>query len=271
MGARKTIAKAIGKLRTAAVPSESVVSEPTTVAEVPLSVYVITRKEDFPLLPEMIASLPVGIELVIVDTVNDAAKAGQAPTADRSEVIDGRSVRTYTWYYARWDFASARNAALGLCSREWCMWMDSDDRMPTIYHGELLGVLAGVGAGVGGFVMGCSGFQPPYEEGKRGSYYATPHVRMHRNVEKIAWRGYAHEQIDISIQDAGYSIEETAIVIIHVGYVTDIPALTAKMGRNVYLLCRQIAEDREFIPSYYLHILQNNLTTYNEMKGQQHG
>jgi hypothetical protein len=57
----------------------------------------------------------------------------------------------------------------------------------------------------------------------------------------------------------------------HVGYVTDTKALAAKMGRNVMLLCRQISEDKEYIPAYYLHALKDNLTTYLHMKENIHG
>jgi len=40
------------------------------------------------------------------------------------------------------------------------------------------------------------------------------------------------------------------------------------MGRNVVMLCQQIAAERDYLPDYYTTALRNNLTTYLEMKGQ---
>jgi hypothetical protein len=232
-----------------------------------LTFYIITRKEDFKLLPEMIASLPTGVKVNIVETIHDPkADIEAAATSTNGAIQDGRDVRTWEWRYPRWDFASARNAALATCDTSWAMWMDSDDRIPAIYHNDIIELVKADNPGVGGYMMGCAGYQPPYEAGARGSYYAVPHCRLHRVDTRITWRGYAHEQIDTAIQDSGYAIAESAVVVMHVGYVTDTKALAAKMGRNVMLLCRQISEDKEYIPAYYLNALKDNLTTYLHMK-----
>lgn len=274
MALNERLKGAARRLKQQAVPTVAEESSEAATAtdgpeSVPLSVYVITRKEDFKYLPDMIASLPLGIELNIVETKHGEDCDG--PTLTHEETVNGRLVRTWEWTYTQWDFASARNAALKTCTREWCLWMDSDDRFQPAYHKDLLGLIAEAGAGVGGFMIGCVGYQPPYKDNERGGYYNTPHLRLHRNDKRLKWRGYAHEQIDTSIQDAGYSISESAIIITHVGYVTDVKALTAKMGRNVMLLCRQIAEDKEYIPAYYLNVLKNNLVTYLDMKESSHG
>lgn len=232
-----------------------------------LTFYVITRKEDFKLLPDMIASLPTGVNVNIVETIHDPnADIDDPATETNAAKQDGRFVTTWEWRYPRWDFASARNAALATCVTTWAMWMDSDDRLPAIYHNDVIELANTNNPGVGGYMMGCAGYQPPYEAGARGSYYAVPHCRLHRVDTRITWRGYAHEQIDTAIQDSGYAIAESAVVVMHVGYVTDTKALAAKMGRNVMLLCRQISEDKEYIPAYYLNALKDNLTTYLHMK-----
>jgi glycosyltransferase involved in cell wall biosynthesis len=263
-------------MREAAVPKEpKQVSAPTTAHEydasehVDLSIYVITRKEDFHHLPDMIDSLPRGVELVIVETVPDKAKAGHAPVQTGCEYVKGRHVKTYTWHFDRWDFSSARNAALSLCTREWCMWMDSDDRIVQGHQQGITQLIPQLMLGTGGVMLGCHGYQPPYRDGERGSFYAVPHCRIHRNHPDIRWRGLVHEQIDAQIAEAGLQVIESSVSIIHVGYVTDAKSLTAKMGRNVYLLCRQIAEDRDYVPTYYLKALQDNITTYNDMKAAQ--
>ena len=278
MGFHKKLTAAAKRLKSQAVPNvDPAPSEATTGTDEAntgnvtqwhdLTFYIITRKEDFKLLPDMIASLPTGVSVNIVETIHDPnADIDDPATQTNAANQDGRHVTTWEWRYPRWDFASARNAALATCATTWAMWMDSDDRLPAIYHDDIIKLVGEDNPGVGGYMMGCAGYQPPYEAGARGSYYAVPHCRLHRVDTRIRWRGYAHEQIDTAIQDSGYAIAESAVVVMHVGYVTDTKALAAKMGRNVLLLCRQISEDKEYIPAYYLNALKDNLTTYLHMK-----
>lgn len=231
-----------------------------------LSFYTITRKEDQHFLPGMLDSLPKGVECVIVNTVHNSECDGQL-TVDREEVINGISYVLATYCYSSWDFSAARNAALKLCKRGWCFWMDTDDRLLSFQHENLLEI-CDLPPGVGGVHVGCYGYQPPYEENKRGSFYATPHCRAHRNIQGLEWRGKVHEQIEPQLKDLGFTTVEADLGVYHVGYVTDKSNLTAKMGRNVIMLCQQIASDRTYLPDYYLGVLQKNLQTYLEMKGQ---
>jgi hypothetical protein len=233
---------------------------------VDLSFYTITRKEDSHYLRGMLDTLPQGIECVIVNTVHDASKAGTI-TLDKREDIDGISYVLASYYYSAWDFAEARNAALALCSRSWCFWMDTDDRLMTWQHQNILEITQ-LPAGVAGVMVGCYGYQPPYEENKRGAFYAVPHCRAHRNIQGIGWRGKVHEQIEPQIKDMGFTTVEADIGVYHVGYVVDKDTLTKKMGRNVVMLCQQIATDRAYLPDYYTNVLRNNLNTYLELKGQ---
>lgn len=230
-----------------------------------LSVYCITRDKDMHYLRGMIDSLPRGIELVIVNTVHGKA---EGLTFDREEMVDGRWVRMGTWTYTSWKFDRARNAALELCTKGWCFWMDSDDRLMAQHHAALLEIPK-LPAGVGGVMCGCFGYQPPYEDGKRGSFYAVVHCRAHRRHPDIRWRGFVHEQIDPQINDLGYKVVEANICVYHEGYVTDVATITAKMGRNVRLLCQQLSEDPTYLPDYYADALARNSSTYLEMKRAQ--
>lgn len=230
-----------------------------------LSFYTITRKEDSHYLRGMLETLPTGIECVIVNTVADASRADEL-TVDTREDIDGISYVLATYYYASWDFAVARNAAMKLCSRSWCFWMDTDDRLMSWQHSNILEITQ-LPAGVGGVMVGCYGYQPPYEENKRGAFYAVPHCRAHRNIRGIEWRGKVHEQIEPQIKDMGFTTVEADIGVYHVGYVVDKETLQKKMGRNVVMLCQQIATDRAYLPDYYTNVLRNNLNTYLELKG----
>lgn len=235
-----------------------------------LSFYCITRKEDAKYLNGMIASLPRGVELVLCNTVHTKDRDKVGIVFDKEEMIDGRLIRFCTYHYTGWHFADARNAALSMCRMSWCFWMDTDDRLMEFQHDDILDI-ANLPAGIGGVMMGCYGFQPAYKDGERGSFYAVPHCRAHRNHPDIRWRGAVHEQIEPQIGDLGYKVAEADIGVYHVGYVTDAKIMTAKMGRNVRMLCQQIAQDPTYLPDYYVSALRSNSTTYIDMKETSNG
>lgn len=230
-----------------------------------ISFYCITRAKDAKYLRGMLDTLPKGCECVIVNTVHDPSKDGDW-TIERSEDIGGIYYIMATWYYASWDFARARNVAFGLCNRPWCFWMDTDDRLIPWQHNDIKDITT-LPPGVGGVMAGCYGFQPPYDDGKRGVFYAVPQCRAHRNIPGLEWKGCVHEQIEPQIKDLGYTTVEADIGVYHVGYVTDRDTMSAKMGRNVLLLCQQISTDKQYLPDYYTTALRNNLNTYLEIKG----
>lgn len=230
-----------------------------------LSFYCITRAKDQQYLRGMLDTLPKGCEVVLVNTVHNPEKDGEL-TVDKRQPIHGNDVVVATYYYAGWDFAKARNAALSLCTRGWCFWMDTDDRLIPWQHPDIIDITK-LPPGVGGVWMGCYGYQPPYKDNERGSFYSVPHFRAHRNVAGLQWSGKVHEQLEPQVKELGFTTVEADIGIYHVGYVTDKEALTAKMGRNVHMLCQQLSTDREYLTDYYLTTLRNNLNTYLDMKG----
>ena len=231
----------------------------------------ITCQQDAHYLEDMIASLPKGVELVIVNTIPCKDDEEESIVLRFDGETDGRHTRVADYHYKRWRFDKARNVSIDLCQREWVMWIDSDDRLVPSYHDQLLSITQGVSACVGGVTMGCFGFQPPYEEGKRGAYYATPHLRIFRRSIGAKFRGIVHEQIDAQITEAGFVVVESDVPIIHIGYVTDTKTLLGKMRRNVSLLCQQIATDPDYLTEYYRKALTNNLQTLNELEGLQNG
>lgn len=239
--------------------------ETATETQHDLTFYTITRNEDRKYLRGMLDTLPRGCEVVIVNTVHKPEEAGTLRVDKRDNQV-GNAFVLATYYYASWDFTEARNAALSLCSRGWCFWMDTDDRLIPWQHEDLL-ELTTLPPGVAGVMVGCYGYQPPYKENERGAFYSVPQVRAHRNVPGLVWRGKVHEQLEPQIKKLGYTIVEADLGVYHVGYVTDVQTMSAKMGRNVVMLCQQITSDREYLPDYYTHTLLNNLTTYLQMKG----
>lgn len=253
----------------AGFPTEETVEETARAAAVEhaLSFAVITQESDAHYLPDMMASLPHSVEVVIVNTIK--CKSGEEErTILRvdSTIQDGRTIRVADYHYTRWSFARARNVSIDLCRREWVFWLDSDDRLVPSTHEQILAV-SELSPCVGGVVMGCFGYQPPYEDGKRGAYYATPHLRIFRRSTGANFRGIVHEQIDSQITGAGYTVVECAAPVLHVGYEIDVLTMIGKLERNVSLLCQQLALDPDYLPQYYRGALTSNLATLNDMKG----
>ena len=231
----------------------------------------ITYHADAHYLPDMIASLPLGVELVIVNTIQCKDGEEEKIVLRFDKEKDSRHLRIADYHFKKWRFDKARNVSIDLCQREWVMWIDSDDRLVPAFNDELVRCATELSPFVGGITLGCYGFQPPYEEGKRGAYYATPHLRIFRRSTGAKFRGIVHEQIDQQITNGGFTIVESGIPVIHIGYETDAQTLIGKMQRNVDLLCQQRATDPTYLPDYYESCLKNNLFTLLEMKGLQNG
>lgn len=227
----------------------------------------ITCQKDAHYLADMIASLPKGVELVIVNTMECKEDEEERVVLRFDAPQDGRHLRVADYHYKRWRFDKARNVSIDLCQREWVMWIDSDDRLIPDRHKDLLSATTLLSPFVGGVTMGCHGYQPPYIEGNRGGFYATPHLRIIRRSTGAKFRGIIHEQIDAQITAAGYTVVECDVPVLHVGYSTDRETLVGKMRRNVSMLCQQIATDPDYLPDYYRRCLTNNLHTLNEMEG----
>ena len=238
-----------------------------------VSFCIITHAPDGDNLKQLLATLPQGAEIVIVETVpSDEELPAMGRVWGAVENIERRAgqfgeVVTATWKYKRGDFcfATARNVSIDLATRGWCFWMDSDDRF-TPSDGVKLRTIDGLPLGVVGIMCGCTGYQPPFRDDGAGTYYNTPHLRIFRNIPQLRFTGRVHEQIIPAIMIMKGARIESEILIRHVGYTPGRDVIKSKLQRNVALLYKHLAhpdaEDRE----YYQKILQNHLGTLDDIQ-----
>jgi hypothetical protein len=227
-----------------------------------VSVIVITHSDHEEELRGMLASLPKGIEICIVNTIESDMDYFQIDDVFEHE---GNDYRTGTWYYKNFSFAKARNYSIDLATNDWCVWMDSDDYLLPQFKDDLKD-LVNLPLGVGGVMMGCFGSQPPYNKGEKTEYYAVPHLRAFRKSTGARFNGLVHEQILPQIENARFFVTTSNIMIAHMGYIASREKMQARFERNVRLLSAQLATS-DYLRDYYAKMLQNQLYTLNDLKG----
>jgi hypothetical protein len=228
-----------------------------------ISVIVITHSEHESELKSMLASLPSGIEVCIVQTVESDMDYFQIDDCFEHE---GNECRTGTWYYKNFSFSKARNHSIDLATNDWCVWMDSDDYLLPQFHDDLKD-LVNLPPGIGGVMMGCFGSQSPYNKGEKTEYYAVPHLRAFRKSTGARFNGLVHEQIQAQLENARYQVVTSNIMIAHMGYMATREQMGKRFERNVQLLAAQVATS-DYMRDYYLACLQRALFTLNDYKGK---
>jgi len=224
-----------------------------------ISVIVITHAGHSEELPKMLASLPKGIEICIVETVESDMDYFQIDDVFEHE---GNDYRTGTWYYKNFSFAKARNHSIDLATNDWCVWMDSDDYLLPQFQDDLKDLVK-LPKGVGGVTMGCFGSQTPYNPGEKTEYYAIPHLRAFRKSTGVRFTGLVHEQVQPQLEAALFTIVTSSIMIAHMGYIATREDMLARFERNVKLLSAQVATS-DHAKEYYLQMLQRALFTLND-------
>lgn len=204
----------------------------------PVSVNIITTPNDMQKAHRLFASIPEGVEVVIV--LNEQGEEPDEKVEHKAgERWDTRVIkRTYTGDF---NFADARNCAKHYSTRDWILWLDSDDEIVGTNIGTLLSELADLPIGIGGLFAGCVGLQKSFGKNPT-AYYAVAQVRLFRNLPQIAWSGKAHEQIAESINQNYLSLEWTDLLIQHHGYNVNEQEMMSKLRRNVKMMCTEYGE-----------------------------
>jgi glycosyltransferase involved in cell wall biosynthesis len=210
----------------------------TSTEQLPLSINIITTPEDLQKTARLFASIPEGVEVVIVIS---------EPSSEFSEDLEHKP--TDKWdtkvikrkYEGEFNFADARNCAKHYSTRDWIMWLDSDDELIGSNISTLLKELSELPVGIGGLFCGCVGLQKEFGKNPN-AYYAVAQVRLFRNLPEISWLGVAHEQIADSISKQYLSIQWSDLLIQHHGYNTDANDMRNKLKRNVRKMCAEYAQ-----------------------------
>jgi len=213
-------------------------------------------------IASLLPSLPAGVEICVVFNERIPEDGAESFVIMKDEPLpNGGAVRFAEWRWERFSFADARNHTLDLATREWIMWLDADELLAVGQFSSLAN-LVNVPRGVAGLLCTVAGLQPSMYQGDQSKSFATPQPRIIRNDAAFRFRGHCHEQVMWSIQDAGYQVQESPIVVVHTGYVCSRETMVAKMERNVALLIRQCYEwdsDDLFFTKLLFRDLQNLL------------
>ena len=219
--------------------SETSKSSSCETAQLDISFACIAHKSEAHHVMQMLATIPAGAEVVVLWN----EQGDNIGVMERKTVTlqNGTVVRYYETEWRKLHFANLRNLCIDLCSREWVMWIDADDRLLPHQH-SWFSELDIYPPGVGGLVCGCVGVQPKHQQGSNDVMrYHTPTARVFRNYKGFIFQGAAHEQIGWSIEKQGFSIGQCSLIIHHVGYEVDADAMTSKLKRNVRGLAHEIA------------------------------
>lgn len=206
--------------------------------QIPVSINIITTEQDMAKTPRLFASIPDGVEVVVV--INAQGKE-DSESVDHKQMDrwDAKIVKRV--FTGDFDFAAARNCAKHYSTRDWILWLDSDDELVGTKIGTLLKELKEMPIGIGGLFAGCVGLQRAFGNNPN-AYYSVAQVRLFRNLPQVKWEGKAHEQIADSIRAQYMAIEWSDLLIQHHGYNTDAEDMLTKLKRNVRKMCAEYSE-----------------------------
>lgn len=169
-------------------------------------------------------------EIVLVDTGSED---------DTIEIARSYGAKIYSFDWVN-DFSAARNFALSKSTGKWILYLDADERLKPESLKELRKIVEGnQKAGIWCKVISID------EKNNRPNL--MKYVRLFKNSKGIKFSGKAHEQILPSLISNGYSIANSNVEVIHLGYNVDREELNKKATRNLELL---LADYRENENSY---------------------
>lgn len=222
-----------------------------------LSICIIARPDDAGWMPELMKSLPAGVEICIL--WNRPGECEDYDDEGTKQLANGTTVRYHRWTWTgTFSFSEARNLCIGSATRGWIMWLDADDRLLPHQHAMLATLDDTYGPGIGGLLCGVTGVNPPSPGNPEGQVYGIPQIRLFRNGHNFRFRGRCHEQISPSIYEAAMQIVPCPIIVHHVGYEVDEEVMIAKMRRNTKLLALQFANE-EYNPEFTAKMLHRDL------------
>jgi len=231
-----------------------------------LSICVLVSENDINYLDGLIASLPEWAEVITVFTKKqDILEDRSLITAPRLYNVkkEGRfTAATYLWC-GSFNFAKARNKALGLATTQWVLHLDPDERLMPYQHDYIKYLIEHSDQSVGAYInrnysliagdKDQDGYMP--EEVLR-------QVRLHRNTTSIEFANSIHESIEDSIIVQGLQIHDSQLFIHHLGYEIPKEKLQGKVERNIDSLLsepQQLRSERGRKILNELFILKNKL------------
>ena len=141
------------------------------------------------------------------------------------------------------DFAAARNEALKLCTGEWILYLDADERLTDESRPGLATLLRSLPSTAGAAM--CTIISPHRQADDSTEVHRGGYPRIFRNYgyPRVRFKGRVHEQITPSILECGGAVVNTDITILHTGYDIDREEMERKVQRNYELLIKHVQEE----------------------------
>lgn len=196
-------------------------------------------------IADAVASIPAFAEVVVCTTI---AGTRETLAVEKYDSEDDVSFIECTYTYAgEFDFGRARNVAQQLATGVWVFALDADERMVSTQHEYLRRILTNAPDNVGCYNVSMVIHQV-CGRGKRMEdrrfNYAIPRIyrRTGKNGEPLTWGWCVHEQILPAVAAHGYDCGDTALVVVHEGYLVPVEEMIAKKHRNLPRIMRQYEE-----------------------------
>ena len=211
-----------------------------------VTVVVITSEADREKwLADAIRSIPAFAEVVVCTTVKGDAESLTVDKYDSEEDVSFIEC-TYT-HAGEFDFGRARNVAQQLAAGAWVFALDADERLVSTQHEYLRRILTNAPGNIGCYYVSMVIHQV-HGRGKRMEdkrfNYAIPRIYRRTGTDStpLTWEWCVHEQILPSVAAHGYDCGDTALVVVHEGYLISVEDMIAKKHRNLPRIMRQYQE-----------------------------
>ncbi|MCF6270659.1 MAG: glycosyltransferase [Melioribacteraceae bacterium] len=187
-------------------------------------------------------------EIVLVDTGSTDATV---------KIAEEFSAKIYHFNWIN-DFSAARNFALSKSTGDWILYLDADERLDGRSKQELSKFLDNQN------LVGVNCLINNVDE-ITGTPKFMKYIRLFRNSDNIRFTGKAHEQIEMSLVQNIYSIIDSKIEIIHLGYNVEASELKKKAERNLTPLLEEYQENQS---AYYAFQLANTYKVLGDKESE---
>lgn len=193
-----------------------------------LSILVMYSKNDGKYLPKLLKSLPKGCEVILVDTIRVEHETNRLSNIRKGNIIKA----TYFYPEEYFDFAKARNTIQKLATKEWILWLDTDEHLDILQHEELKELIENADKKIGGFFLTQYSWLPSIIQDGTGQRSAVVMCRLFRNLPPFRYVFPIHEDVTPNIYDSGYLIQDSGLNILHEGWTVSKEEMIKKLERN---------------------------------------
>lgn len=181
----------------------------------------------------------------------------------------GVQIACHFIYYEQWNFAEARNLAKQHAQGEWILSLDTDEY---IIHNQIQKILDTVriqDENIGAVKTTIVSHHRDLE-GVQIAEAVPSQKRLFRNIPELVWQCMVHETIEFSLRDLGYTVNDSAIVIMHEGYEVSDIILKRKLSRNLDLAMKEYTytKNQQIRDFCWFYVLQTSeqLIKYKDIK-----